>query len=73
VLFFDVSLLCKQKQKNNLKLTIMKAIAQILGMTENELKAFYILKVNQARLLGFTEMEAKQIVKDTFKQIIIGK
>lgn len=51
----------------------MKAIAQILGMTENELKAFYILKVNQARLLGFTEMEAKQIVKDTFKQIIIGK
>jgi hypothetical protein len=46
----------------------MKNLATTIGMTENELKNFYLLQVNRAKALGFTDAEAKEIVKETFRK-----
>jgi hypothetical protein len=46
----------------------MEYVAELIGMTVEELKAFYIEKVNQARSFGFTEEEAKQLVQETFRK-----
>jgi DNA-binding transcriptional regulator YhcF (GntR family) len=46
----------------------MENVAKLIGMTVNELKSFYIQKVNEAKSLGFTEEEAKKIVQKTFRK-----
>jgi hypothetical protein len=50
------------------KIKIMEYVAKLIGMTVEELKDFYIEKVNQARSFGFTEEEAKQLVQETFRK-----
>jgi hypothetical protein len=46
----------------------MEYVAKLIGMTVEELKAFYIEKVNEVRTFGFTEKEAKKIVQETFRK-----
>jgi UDP-3-O-acyl-N-acetylglucosamine deacetylase len=46
----------------------MEYVAKLIGMTVEELKDFYIEKVNEARTFGFTEEEAKKIVQETFRK-----
>ena len=46
----------------------MEMVAKLIGMTTEELKSFYIEKVNEARSFGFTESEAKQSVQETFRK-----
>lgn len=46
----------------------MKALAQLLGTTEQELKDFYLLQVNKAKAIGFSDSEAKEIVQETFRK-----
>ena len=61
---FYIYLYHKTKQK----IKIMEYVAKLIGMTVEELKDFYIEKVNQARSFGFTEEEAKQLVQETFRK-----
>ena len=49
----------------------MKKVAQLIGMTETELKNFYLLQVNRAKVMGFSDSEAKEIVQETFKQQLL--
>lgn len=51
----------------------MKTIAKMTGMTEEQIKAFYIQKTNQARLFGFSEKEAKKMVQETFREVLLSK
>jgi hypothetical protein len=46
----------------------METVAKLIGMTTEELKSFYIQKVNEARSFGFTKEQAKQIVQETFRK-----
>ena len=46
----------------------MEYVAKLIGMTVEELKDFYIEKVNQARAFGFSEEEAKKLVQETFRK-----
>jgi hypothetical protein len=46
----------------------MKKLAVLLGTTESELKAFYLLQVNKAKSIGFSDLEAKEIVRETFRK-----
>jgi hypothetical protein len=46
----------------------MEMIAKLIGMTTEELKSFYIEKVNEARSFGFTESQAKLLVQETFRK-----
>ena len=46
----------------------MKNLATLLGTTENELKNFYLLQVNKAKAIGFSDAEAKEIVRETFRK-----
>jgi len=46
----------------------MKKLAELIGMTEVELKNFYLLQVNKAKAIGFSDAEAKSIVQETFRK-----
>jgi hypothetical protein len=46
----------------------MKNLAELIGMTELELKNFYLFYVNKAKSLGFSDSEAKEIVQETFRK-----
>jgi hypothetical protein len=46
----------------------MKKLAELIGMTELELKNFYLLKVNKAKAIVFSDEEAKSIVQETFRK-----
>ena len=46
----------------------MKKLAELIGMTELELRDFYLLKVNMAKAIGFSDAEAKSIVQETFRK-----
>lgn len=46
----------------------MKKLAELLGTTENELKDFYLLQVNKAKSIGFSDSEAKSIVQESFRK-----
>lgn len=46
----------------------MKKLAELLGTTENELKDFYLLQVNKAKAIGFSDSEAKSIVQESFRK-----
>lgn len=61
--------LCKvNKAQNYKKKRKMETVAKLIGMTTEELKSFYIQKVNEAKSFGFTEEQAKQIVQETFRK-----
>jgi len=46
----------------------MKKLAELIGMTEIELKNFYLLQVNKAKAIGFSDLEARDIVQETFRK-----
>lgn len=48
----------------------MTAIETKTGMTRPELEANYIAKVNFAMTLGFSENEAREMVKEALKDAI---
>ena len=50
------------------KTNTMKKLAILLGTTESELTAFYLLQVNKAKAIGFSDLEAKEIVRETFRK-----
>jgi hypothetical protein len=51
-----------------IKTNTMKKLAVLLGTTESELTAFYLLQVNKAKSIGFSDLEAKEIVRETFRK-----
>ena len=51
-----------------IKTNTMKKLAILLGTTESELTAFYLLQVNKAKAIGFSDLEAKEIVRETFRK-----
>jgi hypothetical protein len=51
-----------------IKTNTMKKLAILLGTTESELTAFYLLQVNKAKSIGFSDLEAKEIVRETFRK-----
>jgi len=46
----------------------MKRLAEIIGMTEQELKEFYMSKVNKAMRFGLSEKDAKMLVIEVFRK-----
>lgn len=50
------------------RIEIMKELAELIGMTEVELKEFYLLYVNKSISMGFSEDEARSIVQEAFRK-----
>ena len=48
----------------------MKNLITITGLTENEIKAMYLNAIKTAKMLGFSEAEARQIVQESFKEAL---
>lgn len=48
----------------------MKNLTIITGLTENEIKSMYLNAIKTAKMLGFSEAEARQIVQESFKEAL---
>lgn len=48
----------------------MKNLTIITGLTENEIKSMYLNAITTAKMLGFSEAEARQIVQESFKEAL---
>ena len=51
-----------------IKTIAMKKLSELIGMTEVELKNFYLLQVNKAKAIGFSDLEARDIVQESFRK-----
>ena len=49
---------------------IMKNLSNLIGKSENEIKAFYLAAIETLVDFGATETQAREMVKETFKETV---
>ena len=49
----------------------MKNLTTVTGLTVTEIKAMYLNAITTAKMLGFSEAEARQIVQESFKVALL--